>query len=589
MTLRSVLRGVVPLLLVQAGAAWAISVTLNPSNPAALPVGERQTYTATARDTGGDEVWYRFRVRPEGGEFRLVRDFAPGASFEWATLDGEGWYEVEVTARTSTNPAEAVDVVSQELVARVEPGGAAAVNPTPNALVWIFSAPPCEPGFIAYVEFTREGGLPQLSSPRVCDGAHSVNFYLAGLLQDATYSARLMVSVEGLPVASEPVGFHTGTVDEGELGIPARRLLAGPASPAYEGVVLNSPIGAPFYATDLSGNLIWYYPRPMGFITRPNLGGTFVSITWTNNPIRTEQVAREFDVAGITLWETNAAIISERLQALGYPATSGFHHEAFRLPDGRMLLLAGVEKRVPELDNKNVMGDMIIVVDNEMNIHWVWNSFDHMDVRKEAILGEMCLNNGACPPVFDGGAATDWLHTNSVQYTSDGNLLLSMRHLDWAVKVDYQDGFGSGAVLWRLGKDGDFQIDSTEAFPWFSHQHDAGFLPGSDRYLLVFDNGNTHRDVNPQANSRGQLYELDQEARTAKLAMNADLGGYSFALGSAQRLRSEHYHFNNGWTLVGGQPASTAVEVDPSGRIVYALESGAAVYRSFRMEDILTP
>lgn len=571
------------------GAVWAISVTVDPARPSPLPVGERQTYTATARDAGAGEVWYRFRVRPEGGEFRLVRDFAPGASMEWATLDGEGLYEIEVTARTDANPAEAVAVVTQELTARVEPGGGPGVYPTPNALVWIFSAPACEAGAVAYVEFTREGGPPQVSSPRACDGVHSVNLYLAGMPQDTAYSARLMVNGPEGTVAGESVEFHTGTVNEEELSLPARRLLAGPSSPAYEGVVLNSPIGAPFYATDLAGNLVWYYPRPIGFITRPHLGGTYLSITWTNNPVRSEQVAREFDVAGITLWETNAAILSERLRALGYPATSGFHHEALRLPDGRILLLAGVEKRVPELDNKNVMGDMIIVVDQEMNIHWVWNSFDHMDVKKEAILGELCLNNGACPPVFDGGVATDWLHTNSVQHTSDGNLLLSVRHLDWAVKIDYQDGYGTGAVLWRLGKDGDFQIDSTDPYPWFSHQHDVGFLPGSDRYLLAFDNGNTHREVNAQANSRGQLYEIDQEARTAKLLMNADLGGYSFALGSSQRLRSENYHFNSGWTLVGGRPTSTAVEVDPSGRIVYALESGAAVYRSFRMEDILTP
>ena len=575
--------------IVQAPAALAITVTLNPSTPGPLPAGDRQTFTASATDAGAGEVWYRFRVRPIPGEFQLIRDFAPSASVEWTTLDGEGSYEMEVAARTSANSTTAFATVRQEFVTRIT-AGEAIVNPTPHPLVWIFSAPPCAPGSLVFAEFRPTGGLSQVSSPRYCNGRTSANVYLAGLRQDQDYTVRPIVQTDGRDVAGASVSFHTGIADEAGLGIPARRLTVAPTSPVYEQVVLHSPIGTVPYATDTNGNLIWYYPRTVGFITRPSLGGTFTSITWTTTPVRADQVAREFDVAGITLWETNAAIMSERLQARGLPPTSGFHHEAFRLPSGHMLLLAGVEKRVPELGNKNVMGDMILVVDNDMNIAWVWNSFDHLDVRREAVLGELCQNTGSCAPVFDGAAATDWLHTNSVTYTADGNLLLSIRHLDWVVKIDYRNGQGNGAVLWRLGKDGDFQIDDPGAYPWFSHSHDVGFLPGSDTLLLAFDNGNTRQSTDPSAQSRGQLYQLDQSAKTARLMLNADLGGYSFALGSAQKLRNGNYHFNNGWTVpVGGTPTSTAVEVDAHGKIVYSLESGAAAYRSFRMEDIFTP
>jgi len=576
--------------LVCAPAALAITVSVVPSRPSQLPIGERQPFTASVADASSGEVWYRFRVRAVPGEFRLVRDFAPSSSIEWTTLDGEGTYEIQVTARTSTDPTEAVAIATQEFTSRIS-DGQPAVNPTVNPLVWIFSAPPCAVGSTAFVQYWREGsGQVQVSSPRNCDGERSVNVYLAGLRADSGYRARAVVQTNGQDAPGTELTFQTGTVDETKLGIPVRRLTKPPLSPIYENVVLNSPIGSIPYATDISGNLLWYYPRTVGFIGRPTLGGTFTSISWTTTPVRSDQVAREFDVAGTTIWETNAAIMSERLRARGLPPTSGFHHEAFRLPDGYILLLAGVEKRVPELGNKNVMGDLILVVDNDMNIVWTWNSFDHLDVKFEAVLGEDCLNNGACPPIFDGTTATDWLHTNSVQYTSDGNLLLSVRHLDWAVKIDYRDRLGTGAVLWRLGKGGDFQLESSDPYPWFSHQHDVAFLPGSNSLLLVFDNGNTRREVDGTANSRGQLYQLDQTAMTARFVLNADLGGYSFALGSAQKLRNGNYHFNNGWTIPRpGEPTSTATEVDPSGKIVYALESGVAVYRSFRMEDILTP
>src|SRR5207249_3548750 len=101
--------------------------------------------------------------------------------------------------------------------------------------------------------------------------------------------------------------------------------------------------------------------------------------------------------------------------------------------------------------------------------------------------------------------ANDWLHGNAVSLAADGNIVYSARHQDWIIKIDYQNGSGSGDVLWRLGKDGDFRIDSSDPSPWFSHQHDANFEEGEKtNRLLVFDNGNTRRAENDGAHSRGQ-------------------------------------------------------------------------------------
>ena len=51
--------------------------------------------------------------------------------------------------------------------------------------------------------------------------------------------------------------------------------------------------------------------------------------------------------------------------------------------------------------------------------------------------------------------------------TADGNLLYSARHQDWLIKIDYANGAGSGRVIWRLGKDGDFTMRSDDPSPWF--------------------------------------------------------------------------------------------------------------------------
>jgi arylsulfate sulfotransferase len=44
-------------------------------------------------------------------------------------------------------------------------------------------------------------------------------------------------------------------------------------------------------------------------------------------------------------------------------------------------------------------------------------------------------------------------HANAVLYSKDhGNILISMRHENIVDKMDYEDGKGTGGVIWRLGQ-----------------------------------------------------------------------------------------------------------------------------------------
>jgi hypothetical protein len=170
-----------------------------------------------------------------------------------------------------------------------------------------------------------------------------------------------------------------------------------------------------------------------------------------------------------------------------------------------------------------------------------------------------------------------------------GDLLISITEQDWVVKIDYQDGKGTGKVLWRLGLDGDFKAKSDDPYPWFSHQHDAGFDPPGSNRLIVFDDGRRRKEKFPKSNSRGQVWELDEQAMTATLVMNADLGVYSPAAGSAQTLSGGGYSFESGFV---NPPAvsSREIEVGADGKIVYAQQLGGAnSYRSFRVPDLYTP
>jgi hypothetical protein len=66
-----------------------------------------------------------------------------------------------------------------------------------------------------------------------------------------------------------------------------------------------------------------------------------------------------------------------------------------------------------------VLGDALVDLDTNLQPVWVWNSFDHLDVNRH-------------PYLFP-----DWTHSNAIAYSADdGNLLLSIRHQNWVIKID---------------------------------------------------------------------------------------------------------------------------------------------------------
>src|SRR4029453_12156769 len=79
-----------------------IAVSLSPSIPSAAPVGVTVTWTALPTAGSGDSLWYRFRVRRLGQNFRTVRDYGPLNTLKWTASGHEGLYEVDVSVR---NPA----------------------------------------------------------------------------------------------------------------------------------------------------------------------------------------------------------------------------------------------------------------------------------------------------------------------------------------------------------------------------------------------------------------------------------------------------------------------------------------------------
>ena len=552
---------------------------------------------------------YRYSVSVNGGAFHIVRDYSQEPSFVWSPELYEHGATVRVNVRINETKAVASADLPYRFVPRIK-GSGSLITPTAHPLIALFSAPACSAGSSFRVSYRREGEEAISRTPsQPCRPSLTNNVYVAGMRADADYRMRSEVVSGSSVQAGSWMPFHTGMLDGNfpPVSIPVRRAAGSTVS---EPVILMSAAavasGRRPFATDLDGNIVWYLPAT-DFLTRISPGGRLMVLAEganSANSMRRHQIVREYDISGGVIRETNIGRVAEDLERFGIHSdcrkggkecVSGFHHEALRLPNGHVLAVAGLERMMPagtqgSKGPVDVLGDLVVDLDEDLQVTAVWNSFDHMDITRASLYGATCkigAGSGGCPAIFLADQANGWTHSNSLNYIpSTGDFLVSMPEQDWVMKVDWRDGKGSGKVLWRLGKDGDFTAKTDDPSPWFSYQHDAGFEPVGSNFLSILDDGHQRFAKDPKALTRGQLWQLDEETKTATLVHNSELGVYAIAVGSAQRLKNGGYTFEAGFI----NPASVyarAVETDAAGKIAYALQvDGLVVYRSFRLENL---
>jgi hypothetical protein len=261
--------------------------------------------------------------------------------------------------------------------------------------------------------------------------------------------------------------------------------------------------------------------------------------------------------------DSTYAVVDSFFCGNGYPTDL---HELRLLDNGHSLLMSYDWQRVDMSQvvaggdsNAVVIGLIIQELDGLKNVVFQWRSWDHFLITDA--IGVNLLDT-----------LIDYVHGNAIELDTDGNLLISSRHMSEVTKIDRT----TGDIIWRLGgKNNEFTfVDDSLGF---SYQHAIRRLP--DGNITLFDNGNFRL---PEL-SRALEYALDETTKTATLAWEfrntPDI--YGHAMGYVQRLPS-------GNTLVGWGSASTAVtEVRPDGSKVMELkftESGMYSYRAYRFE-----
>ena len=592
-----------------AGASFGVRLvtTLPSPQPVGTPIGLSPRLENVAKGT----IVVRYELSVNGGPFHIVRDFTQLRDFAWAPDLYEHSAAIRVTARNNETKETAQAETPFQIVQRVK-GAASTVVATSHPLIALFSAPPCPEGSEFRVVFHADGEEIISRTPaQACRGSITNNVLVAGMRAATDYKLCPEVITAGKKKLGEPLSFRTGILD-GEQAPVAVAVPRASGSAASEPVVIFSTAsagaGTRAFATDLEGRVIWYL-RNADFLTRVLPGGRFLVLAIdgqnTNNAIRRYQALRLLDLEGNVIRETNVGRVAEQLESRGIHSDckkggkeclSGFHHEAIALANGHFLAVAGLERMMPagtqgSKEPVDILGDVIVELDEDFQVTGLWNNFDHLDVNRPSRYDSKCKEGpgaGGCAAIFLAAEANGWTHSNAINYIpSSGDFLVSMPDQNWVIKVDYKNGKGSGKVLWRLGEEGDFKAKSDDPHPWFSYQHDAGFDPPGSNMLTLLDNGHVRFDQDKTSQTRGQKWLLDEEHLTATLVLNARLQVYSPAVGAAQSLKNGGYSFNAGYIDVQTSPYGRAVETDRDGRVVYALDAyGTLIYRSYRVDDM---
>jgi arylsulfate sulfotransferase len=483
------------------------------------------------------------------------------------------------------------------------------VAPTANPLVAQYSVTHYHPGFSVWVEFGTDTNYGRqtsvVSDSASVTGGAQVNVLVAGMLPQTTYHMRAHVDSPTGPWLDEDQTFTTGALPT-TPSVPQFTVTAGASgsstapSPGVELLSLASTTGANIVqaiVTDQKGNAIWFCPVA-ALPIKPLDNGHFIVVTFSH--------LLEIDLACNTIRDISLPQMNQALQAAGYsfPPLNVFHHDVLVLPNGHWIALAQITKNFDDLvgypGTTAVKGDVLLDIDPTGKVVWAWSAFDHTITSSPPDVNGLDINRHLL------AFPDDWTHSNAIVYTADGNLLLSIRHQSWIIKINYANGTGEGNILWRLGQEGDFTLLGGDSTQWFYAQHYPNTLSssGSQITLAVWDNGNLRIEPDgttacgptataPACYSRATIFQIDESTHLANLLWQDLPGFYSLWGGSIGTLPNGDVEFDMtspvNQAIPVNQSTSQIMEVTQtdSPQVVWQLNiSGANAYRAYRIPSL---
>lgn len=503
-----------------------------------------------------------------------------GSAVTWSasagTIDDTGNYTapsgtpsvtVTVTA-TSTKDRTKSASATVNVVARGQ------VAATDNVQVALYSISPAAAGkFSVQFGLDTNYALTTWTQPVPSTGG-PVSMFVAGMKGNTLYHMRGVVQFsDGTQYMDPDMTFTTGaypTAQEPSLTATTTAGMTPQSGVELLDLVSGGATVAPAVITDLEGNILWSYNPGITSTLNPVklLPNGHIMVNFSQPvPDGANSILQEVDLSGKLIWQLTAADLNTALAAASCTGCNitvlGTHHDFVMLPSGHLILLAATQQII---SGTTLVGDVLIDLDQNHQPVWLWNEFDHLDTSRH--------------PMGTG----DWTHTNAVIYSpDDGNLIISIRHQNWLVKVNYNNGAGAGDILWKLGYQGDFTLAAggTDPTDWFYAQHGPSFTTTNTTgqfSLIVFDNGNDRTFPSGQVQcvttassscySTVPVLQIDETAKTATLAFHDIFTGFSYFGGNAEVLKNGNAEF-----CITNQAEVQEVTQDSNAKVVWGIHA----------------
>jgi arylsulfate sulfotransferase len=433
-------------------------------------------------------------------------------------------------------------------------------------------------------------------------GGGTTTVLVAGMRASSTYHMQAVINlVNGSHVLDSDHTFTTGSIPANLLPeLTATTNSPAALSPGVELLSLDPQANTTAYgavATDLGGNVIWYYDLGGGawpFPIKPLDNGHMLVLATPLNSLDSNEI-REIDLAGNVINTIGIAQVNTTLAGVADFQIASFHHDVLHLPNGHYILLCDYSKtfnNTPGLPNGTVVaGDALVDWDPVQNTAvWTWSTFEHLDPTR-------------IPYGIVNGVA-DWTHSNAIIYSpEDGNLIMSLRNQNWVIKINYQNGTGDGSILWKLGYQGDFTLAGNQApiefnygqhYPTVVSQNSAGVFS-----LMFFNNGNERR-VNSNDDpcstpgtvncySSIPIFQLNESTMTGNVTWEDNLApAYSICCGDTQILPNGDLEYDIAYNILtpGYSHIQEVSQTDPS-QILWNMEiKGQLAYRGLRIPSL---
>ena len=314
----------------------------------------------------------------------------------------------------------------------------------------------------------------------------------------------------------------------------------------YKGYTLFAPhYGNIAWLIDMNGNIVhrWQMENPPRINTELLPNGNLI---WLG---RGKKAIKELAGGASELIEVNWE--GNEVWRLDDPK---MHHDFAIQENGNILILRfcdipkkiqkNIKGGVPgtEMPDGTIVGVQVREINRAKETLWEWNNWEHFDIEKDV---ECPLANRLI-----------WGYTNSVDAFPNGDVLLSIRHMNKVIRVSKK----TGDIIWEWGPE-----------HLLGHQHDGKVIENGN--ITIFDNGLHRKPLSPgdpneiSAFTTSRVLEVDP--KTDKIVWEyidpMHLIFTNFA-GNAQRL-------SNGNTFFCESRTGTFYEVTYDKEIVWKYES----------------